>query len=386
MASYDDTLRKNLDMVFRAGGLGSKYGQVFENFFGYNYRARGAVVAANKDQVGLTFFTKPDLNLHRDNVTQDRHLTPLISSNPITIPSAIRAYLDPNGSIDPAFGYSTPLVNPKGAFISILTNGLKSLSGFPDNAVGTYTSPEGIMGEQWTMADGPYHVRGAYQLTASFTNMDGNPFIRLFDVWEAYMENIRTKKMAPWPRNRYRNCIDYTCRVYRLILDPTRRFVQQIAGTGYSFPTTNPQGGTFNFDNDDNYDRSNDTVTVQFNSVGAIYNDPLLIEAFNQTTAKFNPDLAIVNKSKLTREEIRVKSNNYYRVTPEQRDLCNFYSYPLIHPCTYELCWFIEKDVYNRLRGADSSTPLYRYDEMPADPLGEFGYDQSILDAGNNNG
>lgn len=32
MASYDDTLRKNLDMVFRAGGLGSKYGQVYENF------------------------------------------------------------------------------------------------------------------------------------------------------------------------------------------------------------------------------------------------------------------------------------------------------------------------------------------------------------------
>lgn len=381
MASYNQIMQDNLDLVFRAGGLGSRRAAAYEMLFGLNYRARGQVVPAQRDQVGLTFFTRPDLNLHRDNVTQDRTLTDLISTDEITYPRAIRAILDPVGSSDPNFDYSCKLVNPRNPFMCVLTNTLKSVSGFPDNAIGKYTSNEGIAGEQWGMADGYYNIRGNYQLTASFANVDGSPVLRLFDVWERYMENIRTKKMKPWSRNIYRNRMDYTTRIYRLILDPGRRFVQQIGATGYAFPITNPRGGVMNFDADDNYDRSTDLISIQFDAYGAIYDDPLLIRQFNKVVAMFNPDLRIINETSLNKSNIAVKSNNYYRVTPDQREYLNYYCYPLIHPYTRELCWFIEKPIYDLIMANNYAVPNYDYNALPNDTDDTYtGYQSNVWD------
>lgn len=367
MASYNQTVKDNLDLVFRSGGFGTRNAQAYETLFGLNYRARGQVISSQRDQVGLTFFTRPNLNLHRDNITQDRSMTDLINPNPISYQRAIRAILDPNGSANPDFDYATPLVNPRNPFICILTNTLKSCSGWPDPVMGKYTSPEGIQGEQWGMADGYYNIRGNFQLTASFSNIDGSPVIGLFDVWEKYMENIRTKKQKPWSLSIYLNRIDYTTRVYRLVLDPGRRFVQQIACTGYGFPITNPRGGVMNFDADDNYDRSGDMISVQFDCYGALYDDPVIIEAFNKVTAMFNPDLEIVNKGTLNKNNIAVKSQNYYRVTPDQRDYLNYYCYPLIHPYTRELCWFIEKDIYNYIMANDGAVATGTLSPLPTD-------------------
>lgn len=380
MATFSKAIQDNLDLVFRAGGIGARRAQVYETCFGYNYRARGQVVPGQRDQVGLTFFTRPDLNLYRDNLTQDRNLTDLITPASISYARAVRAWLDPNGSANPDFDYSTPLVNPKAAFISLLTNTLKSLSGFPDNAMSKYTSQEGIMGEQWGMSDGPYQVRGNFQLTGSFVNIDGSPATRLFDVWGRYQENIRTKIMRPWSWNIYQNRMDYTTRIYRLILDPGRRFVQQIACTGYSFPLTNPTGGIFNFDADDNYDRSTDVISVQFDSYGAIYNDPIIIRAFNKVSAMFNSDLTIMNEANLASQDILIKGTGYYQVTPDQRELMNYYSYPLIHPYTRELCWYVEKTVYNQIMGANSATANYSFTPIPEDEDSDASYFSSLLD------
>lgn len=380
MASYESVVQDNLDLVFRAGGIGARRAQVFETCFGYNYRARGQLVPGQKDQVGLTFFTRPNLNLHRDNITQDRNFADLITENPITYARAVRAWLDPVGSANTDFDYGTPLVNPKAAFISLLTNTLKSVSGFPDNAMGKYTSNEGILGEQWGMSDGPYEIRGNYSLTASFINIDGSPAIRLFDIWGRYQENIRRRLMRPWSDSIYQDRMDYTTRVYRLVLDPGRRFVQQIAATGYAFPLTNQNGATFNFDADDNYDRSTDVISIQFDAYGAIYNDPILIRAFNKVSAMFNSDLTIMNESSLATSDILIKSSNYYRVTAEQRDYMNYYSYPLIHPYTKELCWYVEKDVYNQIMGTNGATANYTYQAIPDYPDDDASYLTSLLD------
>jgi hypothetical protein len=80
-----------------------------------------------------------------------------------------------------------------------------------------------------------------------------------------------------------------------------------------------------------------------------MYDDPILFFEFNQTVAKFNPDLQIANAGRLYQEDIKLKSDAYYRVTAEQRDFLIGYCYPLIHPFTQELCWFIEKDVYSQI-------------------------------------
>lgn len=347
MASRNDQIRESLEILHRSNGLGGLSAQAFEMLYGINYRATGVILPANTDQVGLTFFTKTDMNLQEENITQDRSLSPMVSREPLTYPRAIRAYLDPWGAANS--GYATPLVNPRQAFIAPLTNLLTSVSGWPDPVMGTHVSREGILGEQWGMADGIYEFNGQWDMSATFNNVEGNLLVSMFNNWVRYEDGVYTGRLMPYPWNNFMNRIDYVTRCYRLILDPGRQFVQNIMACGYGFPTTVPWGGIADFDSADNFATANNKITIQFRCFGAMYDDPILYFEFNQTVAKFNPDLQIANAGRLYQEDIKLKSADYYRVTAEQRDYLVGYCYPLIHPFTQELCWFIEKDVYNQI-------------------------------------
>lgn len=347
MASRNDQFTRNLELIHRSLGMGGFGSQAFEMLYGVNYRAAGIVLPNNTDQTGFTFWTRPDMNLQEENITQDRRYSPMISRDPITYPRALRALLDPWGSVNS--GYPSALVNPRQAFLTPLCNTCTSVSGHPDNVTGTFTSQEGIANEAWGMIDGIYEVNGPWDMTATFNNIEGGLIGSLFGYWGRYASDVYQGHLMPYPWNNMISRLDYVTRAYRFVMDPARQYIQKYSAPGYCFPATNPNGGDMDFDSNDNYGRANDRYTVQFKCFGAIYNDPMLLDDFNRTVAKFNPDLRIANQSTLYKEEIRLVSSNYYRVTPEQRDYMNFYAYPLAHPYTQELCWFVEKDVYNNI-------------------------------------
>lgn len=352
MGSREEEFRRSLDQLSRSMGYGTYKGQAYDMFRGYNFRANGLATPANTDQVGYTFITRPELNLTDKNLSQDRYLSPLLTGNQYTIQRAIRALLDPHCVNN---GYGTPIINNNHAFLTILTNTISDVSGWPDNTMADYVEPEGIMGEAIAMADGYYRFRGAFDLTCSFVNTEGAPVLKILDTMLIYMENVLGITMVPYADNNIENRMDYTMRMYRLIMDPSRRFVQHIMANGYMYPKTNPWGAIANFSSAENFDRSNDKVNIQFRSVGAQYNDPILPWEFNQTVGLFNRDLELIDndasgiaalldgKMKLARGERYVQIPNAYL------DYYNYECYPLIHPVTWELMWFMESERYNEI-------------------------------------
>lgn len=348
MASYKDVV----DYLSRHSGLGNLTEAFYNTFYGINHRGIGNPVPYNADSHGLTFFTRPRLNLSYDNIAQDRVLTPMLTSDEKSYQRAIRVMLDPDG----AWGRTTlksgslseltsqqlvtsPLVDNKSAFLNILTNNLLSLNGWPDPTVGTFNSREGIMRESWSMVDDTARYMGTFDLTANFRNIAGDPITLLFHAWIRYMSNVYLGHMMPYPDMVLQNEIDYQTRIYRLVLSADRKYVTKIAACGAAFPTSSALGAAFDFTADVPIIQNNASqISIPFHCVGVEYNDPILIKEFNTIVQIFNPDMMDDARPR-TMRKIPREYLNYF----------NYYGYPQINLKNYELEWWVSNEDFNKM-------------------------------------
>ena len=238
-----------------------------------------------------------------------------------------------------------PLVDNKMAFIPVLTNTIKEMSGWPDYTVGNFTSKEGLMREQWSITDSFMDIYHAYDLDCTFRNIKDEPLIIMFETWLRYMANVFEGMMSPYMDMIVENEIDYNTRIYRLVLDESKTFVKKIAACGAAFPVNVPNSRFFDFNDSQKYNDSAKDINIRFHAVGAMYNDDILVHEFNQTTAIFNPDLAgfIRGTESLSSKYVEIPYNLIH--------LFNYRGYPLIDKNTLQLKWFIntETDVYQEL-------------------------------------
>ena len=133
---YDDLGYRNQsavrDAVSKAGSSRRELTKAATNaFYGFNHRNIGVQVKPNSDSHGLTFFTRPRLNLSYDNIAGVRNFAPLLTGDPLTLPRAIRCILDPvshkgveKSHIRPI---QCPMVDPQNPFIPLLSNLLISM-------------------------------------------------------------------------------------------------------------------------------------------------------------------------------------------------------------------------------------------------------------------
>ena len=63
-----------LDFISKMSGFGSFSRAQTDNIRGINANLNGASAPANMDSFGMTFFTRPDLNLSYNNIIRDRML------------------------------------------------------------------------------------------------------------------------------------------------------------------------------------------------------------------------------------------------------------------------------------------------------------------------
>lgn len=341
----DSTASKisQLDIISRSSGLGSLSASYADLLSGYNHRGMGSPVPLNTEGNGITFFTRPNLNLSYDNLTEDRMLTPLLTENTQTYQRVIRTMLDPvgaglsRGSVA-GRNITTPLFDEKQAFMPLLTNGLLSLTGWPDIQMDTYTSKEGVLRETWSMGDGTSKNYQAFDLNASFRNYGGDPITLLFMVWATYIDHIHRGVMTPYLKSVIENRVDYQSRIFRFTLDPSRTRIQKYASTTGVFPTAVPIGSALNFSADNPYARENsEEIAMMFRCHTALYLDPILLYEFNETVQMFNPQMA---------DEQRAAY--YVKVPYEYLRLFNSHhrSYPRVNTQTSELEWWIEREVY----------------------------------------
>lgn len=371
-------ISQSLDFLHRERGFGER-GAVYRDMLrGIDTMNLGTFVINNRDNKGFTFFTRPCLNLTYSNLSRVRRLLPFRDAQEYSILRYCRTVLDPwsqraalsNGGIpsNHADGgdftnYSpvglvedgkridTPLCDPLNPFISLISNNLLSLTGWPDPVVDYYTSNKGLMGEEHIMADGVYDRYGAFNLEATLRNPEGNPHTLLFDLWETYMSAVKLNDMEPYPEMLMTYEIDYMTRIYRFVMDPTKQFITMWSACGAGFPINNAMGTIFNFDSDKEMSDGTQTLNFSFQCVGAMYNDPILLDEFNRLVAIYNKDLRIVGLTNGGRDNKIVGEGKYVKLKIGERRLFNYCAYPLINEQTYELEWWVPVQVYKNIRG-----------------------------------
>ena len=206
----------------------------------------------------------------------------------------------------------------------------------------THTSPNGLANESWSMIDSLPNDYSTYDLTLNFRNMSGDPISLIMHIWTQYAARVSEGSMSPWPEAIAENEMDYNCRIYRLVLDDKRKYVQKIAATGYSSPYVNPIGAAFNYDVNQPTITDNKEISVPFKCSGIMYNDPILVTYFNALVSGWNG-----NMKNGVREQAMVK------VPEELKNYFNYSAYPRIsEDGVMELEWWVNKiDYEESVRG-----------------------------------
>lgn len=374
----DKKAKEDVDKVSRQTGYGELSSIATRTFRGINHRGFGQPLPMNKDQYGLTFFTRPRMNLSYDNLSRKRVMTHLLNNDTASIHSAIRTWLDEKNSVmggsngkmfwsnkpnkhsgseqpddvhhgamrftdsgDVLFrGRKFPvsdLVDPLNPFITLLTNSLIDITGWPDPTLDTYTSPAGLQKEEWSMADGIYRIHNTFDITANFKNMPGDPISLMFHIWCAYIDGVYHGDLDPLIDSIIENEIDYQTRIYRVTLDNSRNYVQKIAACGAAFPIMTPMGAHFNYSKETPYNVENDQISIQFRCMGADYLDPISIFEFNEVMRIFNPAM----RDETTRG-IHLK-----KLTSQEKQIFPMDGYPRINPDTSEFEIWVPRVRYN---------------------------------------
>lgn len=342
-AAKDRQFTKAADLlraIERESSLGERGANFAHVFKGFNRRVQGNALPANSDNQGLVFFTRPDLNLSHDNLAQLTTMTPLLTNRMESYQSAIRHTLDPRGMSRLSGGWH-PIIDHRQAFIPILSNTMTTQSGWPDILVNASSGSEGIAKEQWMMNDSISEIYRRWSLTCEFKNFHGNPIMMLFAIWIQYMGAVYTGKMYPHVENLVHNRIDYMTRIYRFTLDQSMRYITGMACTGVAMPTAINIGAMFNYNRENSIVRDVDRVSMSFECLGAIYNDPRYMHEFNRTTLRFHREMSEGAR--------RSSDNKLIKVDPWLLKIANYRGYPWINMRTSELEWWMYENEYRTL-------------------------------------
>lgn len=343
----------SLDEYFQTTPIGSIDRAIGNNLYGINHRQIPGLVPSNKDTYGLTFITRPQLNLQSDNLRNIRIFYPLLTDQMLSIQRFVRCTLDPrliggynfrtkdgDGRNKTVSTLSCPLIDNSNAFIPILTNNLNTISGWPDIVAPTFTSDPGLYNEVYSQVDGITRYYETFDLDINFRNVKGDPILYMFYIWLHYQSFAFEGKVVPYLDYIANNRIDYNTRIYRLVLDKDKDKVTKIAATGAAFPISVPTGSFFDYSNEKPYNDQNKDIGIRFKCLGVDYLDDILIKEFNTVVGIFKPEM---------RDQNRVSS--MVKIEKDLLTMFNNRGYPRIDPSSNKLEWWLEKQTVNARLG-----------------------------------
>ena len=245
--SYQDSIvAKWLDILSRESGYGTARGIHADILAGINARGFGTMLPHNNDHSGLTFFTRPRCNLSYDNLSASRVLSPLMTDKRMSYQAYIRDILDPV-SVQRPGRKNCPLIDPRQAFIPIMSNLLMNVSGFPDIVSSCWTSNPGLYQEEYSLPDGPVKLYNTFDITCNFRNIDGDPLTGLFMAWREYYGLSYEGTVLPHTDAIVEDEVDFFTAIYRLVTNRDMTHVQKIART-IAYPISINVGSAFNYD------------------------------------------------------------------------------------------------------------------------------------------
>ena len=305
---------------------------ISNNLYGISNNNTVSMVPATRNVYGYAFFTRPQLNLSGPNLRRYRKLYQFLTTNQSSAHRYVRMMLDPRLYYSDE-NLRCPFIDNKLAFIPMLTNNLNSMGGWNDIVLPTYTTPDGVRREQWTIADGAIDIFESWDLDCTFRNVRDDPMTLMLLLWVTYIALVFDGTLMPYADFCAQREIDYQTRVYRLVMDETKTYVKHIGCAPVAFPVNLPMGKFFDFNRATPYQDQTKEINIRFKCTGAEYSDDILIQEFNETVGIFNPDVANM---------IRGKKHNLEKVPQGLLDIFNYRCYPVINTDTFELEWYVD--------------------------------------------
>jgi hypothetical protein len=298
---------------------------------------------SNKMQ-GLVFMTRPQLNMNTHNLMTQAYYHPLLSIRESSLHRYVRCTLDPylavgfdgNGSGYPKTPIASPLVDKYQAFIPLATNSLELMTGWPEIVVPTKTTEPGAYGFTYTQVDGVVAINGTYDLTLTFSSRQADPLLRLFSYWSRYSTDVFSGALLPYRCMIRRNEIDYNTGIYRILLDKNGKKLTDIAYVAKGTIATDPTGKIFDFDKNKVYIDNGETFQIVVKAEGIYYNEPFIIDNFNEVVRIFNNAM----EDGLREQYMRL-------LVDSEKVTMNYAAYPRINVDTHEFEWWVWKSDYD---------------------------------------
>lgn len=249
-----------------------------------------APVQLNAEMVGLTFFTRPKLNLTTRSIRQDPILAMLDTMDPLSWMFSIRCNLDSKfAQSTPAKSIASlsPFFNDTSAFNIPLHNMINGMTGWPDYAVEYETTKSGYFSEDMTMVRGSDNGRRTYDLSCTFRDIDGGYLMAYFYYWLIAMNLQMEGTIVAYPEDRAANRLNYTCSIYRFVLDPYMRTIRKWAKATGCFPVSLPIGDVFNYGPGDSFIHTSQQFTINFKANNIRYMDPRHLAQFNTLVQRY---------------------------------------------------------------------------------------------------
>ncbi len=320
---------KNFELFTKSSQFtGSLERAVTHHMIGLDTYKSNSRLPRHKQGHPKVFFTRPCINLSDSNMSSTRQTIDYKTNND-SIQHAVRRILDPFL----AERSPSPLVDNNMPFIVPLSNSCIKMSGWPDTILPTYSSKEGIRREQLIIADGVIDDYGGFDINAVFENIAGQPVKQIQALWLRGVSNEFENTFAPYNTMLANNEIDYYTRIIVLVMDYTNTFVNEIASC-IAFPTNLARGEAFDVDKTKPINDSSE-VTIRFKCFAAEYNDPILLNEFNQFVLMFNDDMFAMWKKE--------KNHNMEKIPKQFLHIFSNWAYPFINLDTKELEWYVDK-------------------------------------------
>lgn len=248
------------------------------------------VLPTNNVVSGMTFITRPRLCLASANLKQDRVMGALNTMNNMRYEYSIRAYLDSKFARSSKFATdikNCPWVNSDSPFILPLMNGLRSITGFPDFFVDTLTTQGGFFDEDQTIASGSDFNARSYDFTLEFQDMQGGYILAMLLCWIRYMALVRRGVMVAYQDDIVAQRLNYTCSIYRFVLDPSRTEIWYWAKATGCFPKALPIGSMFDVSDNEHFVHAAQRFSVPFQVNTVEYMDPIILQEFNVLVSRW---------------------------------------------------------------------------------------------------
>ena len=310
----DDLRQQLLDAVTECIAIGAGRGSslsVTQMLLSKHDRFGNSAVQLNSEMVGLTFFTKPRFNMTTQSLRQDPTLAMMDTLDPLSWMFSMRCNLDTvfarsaqardAASLCPWFNSDSPFNVPMG-------NMLIGVSGWPDFGVEYETTESGYFSEDMALVRGSDWGRRTYDLSCTFRDIQGGYMMAYFYYWLIAMTLQMDGTIVAYPDDRDANRLNYTCSIYRFVLDPSMKTITKWAKATGCYPVSVPIGDVFNFGPGDSFIHTSQQFTIPFKANNIKYMDPRHLSAFNTLVKRYAGD-NVADSGNRVKTEIKAETN-----------------------------------------------------------------------------